>query len=97
MSIRHTVTFSLTHDAGSAEELAFLDDALVLASIPGVQNFERLVQVSAKNDTSFGFSMEFADQAAYDSYTEHPDHVAFVRDRWVPEVESFVEADFTTL
>ena len=95
--IRHTVVFTLKHAAGSAEEGAFLRDAIVLASIPGVENFERLRQVSPKNDYAFGFSMEFADQAAYGAYNDHPSHVAFVRDRWVPEVERFLEIDYAAL
>jgi hypothetical protein len=41
--------------------------------------------------------MEFADQAAYDGYNNHPDHVAFVRNRWMVEVEDFLEADFVAL
>ena len=53
--------------------------------------------MSPKNDFDFGFSMVFADQAAYDSYNVHPDHVRFVRDRWVPEVESFLEIDYVPL
>jgi hypothetical protein len=53
-----------------------------------------LRQVSAKNDYAFGFSMEFADQSAYSGYDQHPDHVAFVRDRWVPEVATFLEIDY---
>lgn len=92
--IRHTVVFRLRHPEGSAEESAFLQAALVLAAIPGVERFEQLRQVSPKNDYRFGFSMEFADEAAYRSYDEHPDHVAFVRDRWVPEVEEFLEIDY---
>ncbi|HWU17117.1 MAG TPA: Dabb family protein [Devosia sp.] len=95
--IRHTVVFSLKHAAGSAEEGAFLREALVLADIPGVEKFEQLRQVSPKNDYAFGFSMEFADQAAYTGYNEHPAHVAFVRDRWVPEVERFLEIDYVAL
>lgn len=95
--IRHTVVFSLRHPAGSEAEARFLADALVLAAIPGVEKFERLKQVSTKNDFAFGFSMEFADQAAYDAYNVHPDHVAFVRDRWIPEVERFLEIDYTSL
>ncbi|MDV3250653.1 Dabb family protein [Devosia sp. BK] len=95
--IRHTVVFSLKHASGSAEEKAFLDAALVLEAIPGVQKFERLRQVSPKADYAFGFSMEFADQAAYDGYNVHPDHVAFVRDRWVPEVARFQEIDYVAL
>lgn len=95
--IRHTVVFALKHAAGSAEESAFLHDARVLAAIPGVEKFEQLRQVSLKNDYAFGFSMEFADQAAYAGYNDHPDHVAFVRDRWIPEVERFLEIDYVAL
>ena len=95
--IRHTVAFTLKHAAGSDEEGAFLRDANVLAAIPGVEKFEQLNQVSPKNDYSFGFSMEFADQAAYSVYNEHPLHVAFVRDRWVPEVSKFLEIDYTLI
>jgi len=41
--------------------------------------------------------MEFDSQSGYDAYNIDPDHVAFVRDRWVPEVESFLEIDYTNL
>jgi hypothetical protein len=95
--IRHTVVFTLKHPAGSAEEQAFLRDALVLTEIPGVEKFEQLRQVSKKNDYAFGFSMEFADQAAYDAYNVHPKHVAFVEGRWVPEVERFLEIDYVAV
>ena len=95
--IRHTVVFTLKHAAGSAEEGAFLRDAKILATIPGVTKFEQLRQVSPKNDYAFGFSMEFADQAAYSGYDHHPDHVAFVRDRGVPEVARFLEIDYVPL
>ena len=95
--IRHTVVFTLKHAAGSAEEAAFLADARVLATIPGVEKFEQLRQVSPKTDYAFGFSMEFADEAAYAGYGEHPDHVAFVSDRWVPEVERFMEIDYVAV
>ena len=95
--IRHTVVFTLTHAAASPEEGAFLNDAKVLAAIPGVEKFEQLRQVSPKNDYAFGFSMEFADQAAYAAYNDHPDHVAFVRDRWIPEVAKFLEIDYVAL
>jgi hypothetical protein len=93
--IRHTVVFRLKHKPGSAEEKKFLADGRrILTAIPGVQKFEALRQVSPKNDYAFGFSMEFADQAAYDGYDRHPDHVAFVRDRWQREVEKFLEIDY---
>ena len=95
--IRHTVIFTLKHRQNSAEERKFLGDALVLTQIPTVQNFERLKQVSAKNGFKFGFSMEFADQAAYDLYNDHPIHVAFVRDRWKAEVSDFMEIDYVKI
>ncbi|WEJ56804.1 Dabb family protein [Devosia sp. FJ2-5-3] len=95
--IRHTVVFTLKHPSGSPEEAAFLRDAKILAAIPGVENFERLRQVSPKADYAFGFSMELADQAAYDFYNAHADHVAFVRDRWLPEVARFQEIDYVAL
>jgi hypothetical protein len=95
--IRHTVVFTLKHAAGSAEEKQFLADAMILAKIPTVRKFEQLRQVSRKNDYKFGFSMEFDDQAGYDTYDQHPDHVAFVRDRWKKEVTDFLEIDYTRL
>lgn len=95
--IRHTVVFSLKHAGGSPAERAFLAAARVLAEIPGVERFEQLRQVSAKNDYAFGFSMEFKDQAAYNLYNDHPVHVSFVRDRWLPEVEKFMEIDYVPL
>jgi len=95
--IRHTVVFTLKHGQGSAEEKKFLEDALALAGIPGVQKFERLRQISQKNGFKFGFSMEFADQAAYSAYDVHPTHVAFVRDRWKVEVADFMEIDYVKI
>ena len=95
--IRHTVMFTLKHAKGSKEEQDFLTDAKALAKIPGVKKFERLRQISAKNDHHFGFSMEFASQVEYNGYNGHPDHIAFVRDRWIPEVASFLETDYVPL
>ena len=54
-------------------------------------------EVSPKNGFRFGLSMEFADQAAYDGYNEHPAHVAFVQERWLPEVSDFLEVDYTAV
>jgi len=95
--IRHSVIFRLRHPHGSAAEQAFLTDAAVLAGIPGVEKFERLSQVSPKNEFRFGLSMEFADRVAYEAYNTHPDHVAFVNERWIPKVADFSEIDFVLL
>jgi hypothetical protein len=92
--IRHTVVFRLKHAAGSPEESRFLQAASALDQIPGVRNFECLRQVSSKNSYTLGLSMEFASQADYDFYSAHPDHEAFVRERWIPEVAEFMEVDY---
>ena len=95
--IRHTAVFRLKHAAGSAAERDFLAANRALKSIPGVEAFELLRQVSPKNDFTFGVSMEFATQAAYDGYNIHPDHAAFVQGRWIPEVAAFTEIDYVPL
>jgi heme-degrading monooxygenase HmoA len=92
--IRHTVVLTPHHAPGSPEEADFLAAAAALADIPGVEAFEVLREVSPKNGYRFGISMEFADQAAYAAYNEHPRHVAFVQERWIPEVADFLEVDY---
>ena len=92
--IRHTVAFTLVHAEGSAGERDFLDAAERLATVPGVEAFELLAEVSPKNGYRFGISMEFADRSAYERYNEHPDHVAFVQERWLSEVSEFLELDY---
>ena len=93
--IRHTVSFTLVHPPGSDEEADFLAAAARLADvIEGVEAFEVLREVSPKNDFVHGLSMEFADRAAYEAYNEHPEHVAFVQDRWMAEVTDFQEIDY---
>ncbi len=96
--ILHTVAFRLSHPKGSPAEAKFLAEAKrILAPIPGVDKFEQFRQVSPKADYDFGFSFAFADQAAYEGYNAHPDHVAFVRDLWMKEVASFQEIDYVPL
>ena len=95
--IRHTVVLTPRHDPGSPEEGDFLAAAERLAEIPGVEAFEILRETSPKNGYRFGISMEFADAAAYAAYNEHPDHVRFVQDRWIPEVDDFLEIDYAPL
>lgn len=38
--------------------------------------------------------MEFEDAGAYEAYNDHPLHVKFVNERWVTEVENFLEIDY---
>lgn len=95
--IRHTVVFRLKHPAGSDAERDFLQAARQLARIPGVERFECLRQIGTKNSFTLGLSMEFAGAGAYRSYGEHPDHTRFVQERWLQEVEEFLEIDYTPL
>jgi hypothetical protein len=95
--IRHTVVYKLKHSKGSVEEQNFLAAAKQLAAIPGVEKFESLKQVSQKNKYEFGLSMEFANQEVYEQYSRHPDHVSFVKERWLQEVEDFLEIDYQVL
>lgn len=95
--IRHAALFRLKYPKGSAEEKSFLAALAKLRDIPGVGQFEIAREVSPKNDFDYAISMVFADQAAYDGYNMHADHVAFVQTRWLPEVAAFMEHDTVRL
>jgi hypothetical protein len=95
--IQHMVIFDMKYDKNSKEVSTFLEDGKrILSAIPVVQNFQAFKQVSPKNDYSYGFSMVFKDAAAYEKYNKHPEHVAFVENRWKKEVTRFLEIDFET-
>ncbi|MGF7049495.1 quinol monooxygenase YgiN [Paenibacillus sp. DS2015] len=94
-NIKHMVTFNLHVGKDTPEAEAFLtESATELSVIPGVQQFKVFRQVSAKNEYDYGFSMVFANQAAYDAYNDHPVHQNYVATRWLTEVSHFQEIDF---
>lgn len=95
--IRHTVVFKLKHLENSKGETAFLNSAKKLSIIPGVRNLECLRQISKKNDFDFGLSMEFDNMQSYDEYSNHPDHLSFVQNIWLKEVDKFLEIDYAPL
>jgi quinol monooxygenase YgiN len=95
--IRHSVVFRLAHPEGSQAEADFLAAIAALRAIPGVEDFELMREVSPKNDYRFALTMEFADQAAYEAYNAHPDHVGFVSSRWASDVAAFLEIDTVAL
>jgi hypothetical protein len=95
--ILHTVAFRLKHESGSDAEADFLKAGGALAELAMVHNFKTYKQTSEKNDFDFGFSMEFATVADYQAYSEHPMHVDFVTNRWIPEVADFLELDYEEL
>ena len=92
--IKHTVFFRLKHASNSDEEKLFFKKANDLANISGVKNFSCLRQISNKNHFTFGLYMEFDDQSRYDYYNDHPDHVDFVENVWLNEVNDFMEIDY---
>ncbi len=95
--MRHTVIFKLKHPLTSPETNEFFAAAKELASIPGVQKFECLKQVSPKNDFNFGLLMEFDNATLYEQYNNHPDHVHFVQTYWAKNVGDFLEIDYEPL
>lgn len=88
------VFFALKHPDGGEAERAFFERLDALAAIPGVEDFRRVREVSPKNPFRYGLLMRFSDRATYDAYDAHPDHVRFVNEVWIPEVEGFQEIDF---
>ena len=95
--ITHTASFSFKPEISDADREAFFKAAKPLSQIEGTLNFRLLRQTSAKNPYHFCFAMEFADQASYDTYSNHPDHNQFVEEQWLTKVDSFQEADFETV
>ncbi|AXE20429.1 Dabb family protein [Runella rosea] len=92
--IRHSVIFKLKDAINADEKQAFFEAVDKLASIQDVQKFEVLKQISPKNKFEYGISMEFDTQVQYDFYSNHPEHVAFVQNYWLKNVEDFLEIDY---
>ncbi len=95
--IRHSVVFTPSDAAGSAEEADLLAAIRRLAAIPGVEAFELMREVSPKNGYRYALTMEFPDASAYQAYNEHPEHVAFVEQRWDAGIAAFLEIDTVAL
>lgn len=94
MRIRHTVSFRLKHAEESQGAKDFMTAAKKLSAIEGVEKFEYLKEISPKNAFAYGISMEFANRKVYDSYSHHPDHIAFIQTYWQRDVEDFLEVDY---
>lgn len=95
--IRHSVILKLKADINPADKQAFFTAVDKLAVIPDVQKFEFLKQISPKNKFEYSISMEFDNQEKYDSYSNHPEHVAFIQNFWMKNVEDFLEIDYTQI
>ena len=77
--IRHSVILKLKDKLSAEDKQAFFDAVDNLASIPEVQKFEVLKQVSSKNKFDYGISMEFNNQEQYDFYSDHAEHQSFIQ------------------
>ncbi len=95
--IRHSVILKLKSDINSLEKQAFFEAVDKLTTIPDVQKFEVLKQISPKNKFEYGISMEFDTQEQYDFYSNHALHQAFIQNFWMKSVEDFLEIDYTFL
>ena len=95
--ITHSVFMKLKHASDSDAEKVFLDECAKLENIPGVLNYKLVRETSPKNNFSFGLVMNFKNQEDYTFYNNHPDHVSFVENVWIPNVESFQEIDYNSL
>jgi len=90
--IQHTVTFRLND---GVDGNWFLDKARELAEIPGILEFEVLEQVGKKAaQFELALSMWFNSADDYAAYNDHPDHVDFVKNVWIPNVAEFLELDY---
>jgi len=92
------VIFCLKYDKSDSRTDKFLSDSKsILGSIPAVEKFKLVKQISPNNKFHFGFSMEFKDKEAYEIYSKHPMHVNYVKQLWQKEVANFLEIDFEDL
>lgn len=93
--IRHSVILKLKETISDESKKAFFDAVDKLKEIPDVKTFEVLNQISPKNKFEYGISMEFENQEQYDTYSNHPAHLDFIQNFWIPNVEDFLEIDYT--
>lgn len=93
--IRHSVILKLKENISHESKQAFFEAVDTLVDIPNVQKFEVLNQISPKNKFEYGISMEFENQEQYDTYSNHPAHLDFIQNFWIPNVEDFLEIDYT--
>lgn len=92
--ISHSVIFKLRVAKNFAQEQVYFDVAKKLANIPVVWHFELLKQTTKKNNFDYGISMEFANQRLYNNYSNHPEHLPFIKEYWLKYVENFLEIDY---
>ncbi|WDE95416.1 Dabb family protein [Lentisphaera profundi] len=91
--INHGVVFTLKKDSALSRE-EFFAEALKLKKINPVIKFKIVRETSSKNTFEFGLFMKFQNPEAYALYNNHPDHLHFIQNIWIPNIEDFMEIDF---
>ena len=94
--INHGVVFTLKKDSVLSQE-EFFAEALKLKKLDMVKKFKIVRETSSKNQFEFGLFMKFKTPEAYELYNNHPDHVSFVQNIWIPNIEDFMEIDYEKL
>jgi len=89
--IRFFSAFRLNHEPGSEAEADFLREYVALGSLPGVENFELMREITPPewSTCEHVVMMEFADLAANEAFHAHPAVIRFVTERWDAEVAEF--------
>lgn len=89
--IRFFSAFRLKHETGSEAETEFLREYSALGSVPGVENFELMREITPKEWSTCEWVVmwEFADLAAHTAFHEHPAHHKFVAEYWNTGVAEF--------
>jgi Stress responsive A/B Barrel Domain len=54
-------------------------------------------RIGARNAFALGVVFTFAGEAAHRAYKANPLHDRLVQERWIPEVEEFLEIDYEAL
>ncbi len=95
--ITRLILFKLDLPKGSAEEKVFIDRAMALSKIPGVEAFAWLNIVEAKKPGpyNYGIRILFKDESDIKAYVKHPTHGAFIRDQWKSSVKEMQITDYT--
>ena len=92
--ITHTVQFRFKQGLSTDETAAFMNALHDLSSIPGVLDFGIFEQVNAGNTFQYLATMRFKTREVYQAYSDHPQHRAFIKDQWIPKIDSFLEGDY---
>ena len=92
--ITHTVQFRFKPGLSESDNAAFMEALQGLSVIPGVQDFGIFQQVSTGNSFEYLATMRFRTHEEYRAYSDHPQHVAFIRNQWTPKVGAFLEGDY---